>query len=269
MRRFRLLVLAVAVVMAAALAVSAVAQRAAADGTLPELRCPEGTLELSVRALDDRALLAGVTAWDEKDGDLTDRIVVQGLGKSIEDGMTTVTYVVADEDHHVATVTRPVRLVDYQPPRFTLSQPLTYPVGASIAVRDRLTAWDAIDGDLSDRIKLTTNGLAVYSEGTYPLTCEVTNSLGDTATVSLELTIRNESSGAPQIVLSTYLVYLQAGEELDPLAYVDQVIGGDRRNIQVRGPEEGLTEGATGRVVYTCRGANGETGTATLYVIVE
>ena len=269
MRRFRLLVLVVAVVMAAALAVSVVAQRAAADRTLPEIRCPEGALELSVRALDDRALLSGVTAWDEKDGDLTDRIVLQGLGKGVEDGMTTATYVVADADHHVATRTRPVRLVDYQPPRFTLSQPLTYPVGASIAVRDRLTAWDAVDGDLSDRIKLTTSGLAVYSEGTYPLTCEVTNSLGDTATVTLELTIRNERSGAPQIVLSTYLVYLPAGAPFDPMAYVDRVEGGRMQSVQVRLPEGGLTEGTTGRVVYTCPGANGETGAATLYVVVE
>ena len=183
--------------------------------------------------------------------------------------MTTATYVVADADHHVATRTRPVRLVDYQPPRFTLSQPLTYPVGASIAVRDRLTAWDAVDGDLSDRIKLTTSGLAVYSEGTYPLTCEVTNSLGDTATVTLELTIRNERSGAPQIVLSTYLVYLPAGAAFDPMAYVDRVEGGRMQSVQVRLPEGGLTEGTTGRVVYTCPGANGETGTATLYVVVE
>ena len=269
MRRFRLLVLAVAVVMAAALAVSVVAQRAAADRTLPEIRCPEGALELSVRALNDRALLSGVTAWDEKDGDLTDRIVLQGLGKGVEDGMTTATYGVADADHHVATRTRPVRLVDYQPPRFTLSQPLTYPVGASIAVRDRLTAWDAVDGDLSDRIKLTTSGLAVYSEGTYPLTCEVTNSLGDTATVTLELTIRNERSGAPQIVLSTYLVYLPAGAAFDPMACVDRVEGGRMQSVQVQLPEGGLTEGTTGRVVYTCPGANGETGTATLYVVVE
>lgn len=269
MRRFRLLVLAVAVVMAAALAVSVVAHRAAEDRTLPEIRCPDGALELSVQSLSDQALLSGVTAWDEKDGDLTDRIVLQGLGKSIEDGTTTVTYVVADEDHHVTTRTRPVRLVDYQPPRFTLSQPLTYPVGASIAVRDRLTAWDAVDGDLSDRIKLTTSGLAVYSEGTYPLTCEVTNSLGDTATVTLELTIRNERSGAPQIVLSTYLVYLQAGAAFDPMAYVDRVEGGRVQSVQVQLPEGGLTEGTTGRVVYTCPGTNGETGTATLYVVVE
>lgn len=267
MRRFRMIVLAVALLMAAALAVSVVAQRAATDRTLPEIRCPEGVLELSVQALGDQALLAGVTAWDEKDGDLTDRVVLQGLGKGIKDGTTTVTYAVADEDHHVATKTRQVRLVDYQPPRFTLSRPLTYPVGTAITVRDRLSAWDAIDGDLSDRIKLTTNGLAVYSEGTYPITCEVTNSLGDTATVSLELTIRNEDA-APQIVLSTYLVYLQPDEALDPLAYVDQVIGGDRRNVQVQRSGEGLTEG-TERVVYTCLGTNGATGTATLYVIVE
>lgn len=269
MRRFRLLVLVVAVVMAAALAVSVAVQRAATDRTLPEIRCPDGPLELSVWSLSDQALLSGVTAWDEKDGDLTDRIVLQGLGKSVEDGTTTVTYVVADADHHVTTRTRTVRLVDYQPPRFTLSQPLTYPVGASIAVRDRLTAWDAVDGDLSDRIKLTTSGLAVYSEGTYPLTCEVTNSLGDTATVTLELTIRNERSGAPQIVLSTYLVYLPAGTAFDPMAYVDRVEGGRRQNVQVQLPEGGLTVGTTGRVVYTCSGANGETGTATLYVVVE
>lgn len=85
-----------------------------------------------------------------------------------------------DSDAHVAHRTRTVRYTDYAPPKFALSRELRYSVGTAVQIRDRLTATDLIDGDVSERIKVTSSGLSAYAEGTYPVTFEVTNSLGDT-----------------------------------------------------------------------------------------
>ena len=78
---------------------------------------------------------------------------VEGIQRDA-DGALTVTYVVADSDRHVVSRQRSVRYTDYVPPRFSLTQELRYSMGSSIRIKDRMSAWDVIDGDLSDRIKV-------------------------------------------------------------------------------------------------------------------
>lgn len=206
-----------------------------------------------------------VTAWDEKDGDLTAELMMEGIQRDA-DGALTVTYVVADSDHHVASRQRSVQYTDYTPPRFSLSQELRYSMGASVRIKDRMSAWDVIDGDLSDRIKVNSNDLSIYYEGTYPVTFEVTNSLGDTASITLDVVIRNYAAGEPHIALTEYLVYRTADEPFDPMAYVESVTGGGAVSAQL--PEGGLQPGVS-RVQYTCSGSNGTMGTAVLYVVTE
>ena len=125
-----------------------------------------------------------------------------------------------------------------------------------------------MDGDLSDRIRVVSSSSSTYNEGTYPVTFQVTNSLGDTAEITLDLVIRNYEAEEPRIQLSQYLIYQKPGETLDPMAYLESVSGGDAERVEVRLPETGLTEGVN-RVVYTCRGQNGSEGSATLYIVVE
>ena len=48
----------------------------------PVIECPEEVLEVSIHD-GTQALLAGVTARDDQDGDLTDRVVVTGTVKPI------------------------------------------------------------------------------------------------------------------------------------------------------------------------------------------
>lgn len=268
MRRLRILTVLCMVISTGLLLISTVYSKTTEDRTIPVIRCPETPLTVSMEDGGEAALLKDVTAWDEKDGDLTDRILLQGVDKRAGESTATATYAVVDSDNHVATRTREVRYTDYQPPRFALAKELRYSVGGALRIKDRLTAWDRIDGDLSGRIRVVSSSSNTYNEGTYPVTFQVTNSLGDTADITLDIVVRSYEAGEPRIQLSEYLIYRKAGEAFDPLAYLESVSGADRADVEVRMPEDGLRQGVN-QVTYTCTGENGSEGSATLYVVME
>ena len=268
MRRLRILTLACMVVSTVLLLVSTVYHQRMEDPTIPVIQCPETPLTISMEDGGSEALLKDVTAWDEKDGDLTDQILLQGVDKRAGASTATVTYAVVDSDNHVVTKTREVRYTDYQPPHFALTKELRYSVGSALRIKDRLTASDRIDGDLSDRIRVISSSSTTSNEGVYPATFQVTNSLGDTSTITLNIVVRNYEAGEPRIQLSDYLVYQKAGDELEPWDYLELVSGADEEDVKVRMPENGLGKGVN-QVIFTCEGENGSEGSATLYVVVE
>jgi len=51
----------------------------------------------------------------------------------------------------------------------------------------------------------------------------VTNSVGDTVTLPIQVEVYDGNAARPQINLSSYLVYLQAGSEFDPNSYLTQI----------------------------------------------
>lgn len=268
MRRVRIAVAALFVMSAVLLALATGWNLLTADRTMPTIQCPETPLYLSVYD-GEEMILAGVTASDEKDGDLTDQIFIQGIGTSVQGSSTTVTYAVVDSANHVATATRELHYTDYSGPRFSLSQALKYTVGSPVTIRDRLQARDAVDGDLSAQIRILSGGLSTNLAGTYPVTFEVTNSLGNTASVTLDVVIQSQTaSEAPRIYLNQYLTYAAEGEEFDAMKYLDSVSGGNISNVSVQMPVGGLGPGVNA-VTFYCAGSNGAIGTTTLYVVVE
>ena len=267
MKRLRIMILALLALSLVLLGVSSGVRLLSKDRTLPVIECDQQELRVSTKDGAD-ALLQGVTARDGKDGDLTDAIVVEQIAGTGQAGKVTVTYAVADSDHHVVSCTRTVVYTDYVSPRFSLSAPLIYDVGESLQVRDRLGASDLIDGALTDRIKINASSLSTNYVGRFPLTMEVTNSLGDTSSLTLDVVVRDSDPDAPQIKLTKYLVYLNQGADLDPLEYLAGVTGGESYNVTASLPEGGFTKGVN-EVTYSCMGSTGLTGSTTLYVIVE
>ena len=124
MKKLTSVILAVAMALSI-LGVMAVCifQKIADGGASPEIVFSDDVLAVSTGA-DDAALLAGVTATDAEDGDVTDSLVIQGRSGLSADGTVQVTYAAFDSDRHVTKATRTVRYTDYHSPRFTLSQPL-------------------------------------------------------------------------------------------------------------------------------------------------
>ena len=210
------LLFAVSVVLYAVVSVSDALKQ---DNTRPVIESILDTVELSVTD-DEKNLCLGLTAYDEKDGDLTDQIMVAKVSRLSEDDTCKVEYVVFDSDNNAATLTRTVHYTDYVSPRFSLTEPLVYHVGENVRFLSRIQATDALEGDISDRIKMQNGSVSNYQIGVYPIALEVTNKLGDSSSVELSVMITEDNRFGPKIELSEYLVYVPVGGKLQPRSYI-------------------------------------------------
>ena len=235
----------------------------------PVLSCDEGILEISVRD-SDTALLTGITANDEQDGDLTGRILVTGTSRLMDDGTAKVSYAVFDSDDNMATLTRQIRYTDYRRPRFSLEEPLVYTIGQNIALLDRLHAEDVLDGDITQAIRVTYTD-SNTDTGIHSLNVQVTNSMGDTAWLTLPVILLEDHDNRVDVTLDTYLLYLQQGDSFRAADHLVRAsFHGDSvslGNVTISGDVDTDTPGIY-NVHYT--GTYGSrTGTVILTVVVE
>ncbi len=222
------------------------------DATPPVITMEEDTIAISVSD-DESAILQGVTAADEKDGDVTDRIVVSSLTPFVGDEQAERIAVIAafDSSNNIAFAKRSVTYSDYQPMKFSLSQPLRFPVGDRTSgawVDDRgellLQATDCLDGDISSQIQyLGMDAVDSKAPGVYSFTVHVSNSAGDVEEfpLSVEYYDPKEASNLPRVELEEYLITINAGEEPD---LEDLITGVTFRNTELEiGPRTDLAAG--------------------------
>lgn len=243
-------------------------RRIAVDVTPPQLKFDSDTIQLSVQA-EQSALLQGVSAWDDRDGDLTAQIMLQGVSSLTADGSAQVSYIVFDSANNAATATRTVRYTDYQPPRFALSQPLVYSVGQTVTLLDRLTAYDVLDGDISGSIRITSQNIVNSQTGVYSVTAQVSSRLGEAVVLPLKVVV---TSGRQMIALSEYLVYLDRGSSFDAGSYIQTVVAPDGQelshdSVSIESPPDMSTAGVY-NVGYHVE-AQGQSYTVYLTVVVQ
>lgn len=269
MRKLKVILILLLAVLTGLTAATEVYQRTQLDTTAPTLTCDAQVLEVSVKA-GEEDLLQGVSAWDNRDGDITSQIMVDHISTLVTADTARITYVVFDRASNAAKLTRTVRYTDYEAPHFELTKPLRYTVGQTVTVLDRLSAQDVVDGNITDNIRMTSQNLNNGAEGIYSVTFQVTNSLGDTAVLPVSVII--ESSGnLPEIQLREYLIYLRQGDDFQPEDYLRRVTDGNSvvSNSQVEITSE-VDTGTPGvyEALYQYSGSNG-IGRAILTVVVE
>lgn len=222
----------------------------------PVIRCPEEPLEVSVYD-GEEALLAGVSAEDPQDGDLTENVIVGGISKLVGGDTAKVTLLVFDGDDNMASCVRRIRYTDYHRPVIQLTKPLEYESRDDAELLSRVEVTDAVDGDISASARVSTLW-ATDDERVFSATVTVTNSLGDVASVEVPVIIRSESS---DIRLRQQILYLEQGAEFDPMDYVSS----GTRGLEVRS-EVDTRQPGSGWVWYT----DGRSGDfAILTVVVE
>lgn len=269
MKITRIILVLVFLAVAALYTVQGLFGRGDGDSVPPVLTCGSEVLEISV-ADDDSILLTGVTATDARDGDITDRVMVSGVSRLIGDDTAKVTYVVFDSDQNMATGTRLIRYTDYQLPRFSLEEPLVYAAWENVQLLDRLHAWDVIDGDITELIRVSyLNNFD--AAGLRTIDVQATNSMGDTAWLTLPVLLVNDYESWIDVELNTYLVYVEqgsrfiAGNYLTGASVDGAAISLD--NVTISGEVDVNTPG-TYMIEYTCS-YTGRSGTAVLTVVVE
>lgn len=248
-----------------------------ADRKAPRFKNSIDTFSVSANATE-KELCAGLTAYDDVDGDLTDQIKVVSTSQLIGVNSAQITYIVFDSSSNVSTYTRTVYYTDYERPHFKLTKPLVYDVNETITLiaDGRLSAYDVIDGDISDKIRLSTLTLTNAIEGTYKIRVIVSNSVGDTAILPLTVTICNRKATDPTITLTDYLIYTDGGSVLDPMDYLQEITdptdGGSQPlttdRLQINSDID-YTVAGTYEINYVYLSPSGATTTATLTVVVE
>lgn len=194
------------------------------DDTMPEISADSGTIDIPCDYTQEQ-LLVGVTASDEKDGDLTSQVLVGSFTRFIDPGICDLSYVVFDSSEHMATMTRRVHFTDYHSPRFALAAPLVFAESTTTNtdVRAMFSATDVLDGDLTDWITYVETNAAYNNPGDYTITMEVSNSFGDTVQYAFPIHIYERNSQNLSIELTEPLVYVDQGSSFDPMAYIASV----------------------------------------------
>ena len=160
------------------------------QGESPVIIMENRSIEISV-ADDDAAILEGIIANDAEDGDLKNKLIVEGMSRFISKGKRSATIAVVDSDDNIAEVTREVIYVDYESPKFSLTAPLIFPVGTS-KLDGAIRAKDMIDGDITGKIRMQTDVADLGErEGSYSVTFTCSNSLGDSSTIPLTISYMN------------------------------------------------------------------------------
>ena len=236
MRKFRIIVNILLAVTALAFIAGKLYTHFAVDTCPPVISCEQDTVTVSVRD-DEQRLLSGVTAADDRDGDLTARVQVTGVSKLVGPDTAKVSYAVFDDAGNMGTLTRYVRYTDYRRPVFRLEKPLIYGTGETLSLAGRLYAEDSVDGDLTGRIRVSAMNISYSSEGMYTLTAQVTNSLGDTARIALPVIIR--ASSRKTVQLDEFLTYVEQGGEFDAKSH----IVGDASSVVISGEVDAQTPG--------------------------
>lgn len=297
MRRVRIAVVGLFLLSLIAFIAFNIVDRITEDRTPPTITCESDTISVTLNPEEDEeseevtdsdaALYQGLTAEDNRDGDLTDLIRVSSMSNFTEPGKREVTYAVFDSSNNGATLTRTLEYTDYTSPRIQLTAPLRYSLDqmSDINLTENMSVEDCLDGDITSQIRASYND-AVYVQqaGDYPITVQVSNSAGDTCTVPLTVTVTDSSSdderGKYYPALSQYIVYTPVGEQVDLAALITGVTRGGSEyafgepgapespeGVSISGDVDYGTEG-TYTVEYSYTPEGGVTATTRLTVVV-
>ncbi|MFC7407031.1 immunoglobulin-like domain-containing protein [Georgenia alba] len=216
--------------------------------------------------------MAGVTATDEQDGDLTDQVEVTGEVDTTTPGDYELTYTVTDSDGSTVTATRVVTVTEAPntPPVLDGVDPVEVETGTAFDPMDGVSATDEQDGDLTDQVEIT-GEVDTTTPGDYTLTYSVTDSDGSTVTVDRVVTVVQAApTNTPPVLEGVGPVEVAEGSEFDPMAGVtatDEQDGDLTDQVEVTGEVDTTTPGDY-ELTYTVTDSSGATVTATRVVTV-
>ena len=136
--------------------------------------------------------LKDVTANDNEDGDLTNKIIItENTVNNKVAGTYKVTYKVVDSSNGETTKTIKVTVLENNAPVINASNRTLY-VGDKFNELENVTATDNEDGDLTHKIIVLENTVNTNAQGTYKVSYQVTDSRNKTTTKDITVTIKEK-----------------------------------------------------------------------------
>ena len=211
------------------------------DTTPPVITVAEELLQLSVND-ENEILMTGITAMDDRDGDVTASLLVESVYGITDDHVATVTYAAFDRAGNVSKIQRKVHYTDYREPRFEFAGSLSFPHNSKFDLLDYVGANDVMEGDIRRRVRATlvSDTNSIDELGSHMVHLQVTNSLGDTVELDVPVEVYDPEWYLASVKLDTYLLYLKKGDVFNPLEHLDKfVVRGVDTDVS-RGIPEGI-----------------------------
>ena len=163
-----------------------------ADITKPKLK---GTKDIKVYIGEEIEFLKGITATDDRDGDITSWIQVDTSKVDTSKlGNYQVVYSIRDSSDNVATKKRNVTILEDKKPVLHGVSDKWITLGEKIDFLNGITATDDRDGDITSLIEVDSSKVNLKKAGAYKITYTITDSLGNTTSATLQLTIKAPST---------------------------------------------------------------------------
>ncbi|PEF97095.1 immunoglobulin-like domain-containing protein [Bacillus toyonensis] len=251
-----------------------VKQKVEIKNEAPELTVP---FTSTLRVGEKFDPMAGVSATDKEDGNLTNKVKYKGNVDTSKPGKYIVEYWVVDSKGVNATATQSV-IVKENEETPDMEPKLTVPTGATINVGDKfdpmagVSSTDKEDGDITS--KVTVNGSVDASKpGTYELTYTVSDSKGHTVTAKQTVTVKQKVEPKDEVTVLTAPAEatINVGDKFNPLAGVkaiDNEDGDITDKVTVDGNVDTSKPG-TYVLTYTVTDSKGHTVTAKQTVTVK
>ena len=163
------------------------------DRNGPEISVPQEEIPY-VAGTDTSALLNGVTAQDDRDGDVTDTVTIESIIPNADQTGASVVYVAKDSKNNV---TKETRTILYS----TDANQAAAQAAAEQVAADQAAAEQAAQGDAAGESAQTTDDGAAQNEAA----------------------IAALSAESPRFYLTQYSVELERGAELNELSYVQDI----------------------------------------------
>ncbi|HDR7540528.1 TPA: DUF5011 domain-containing protein, partial [Bacillus toyonensis] len=143
--------------------------------------------------------VTGVSATDKEDGDLTDKVTVEGKVDTIKPGTYVLTYTVKDSKGHKATAEQTVTVKETEElkdeaPVLTVPAEVNMNVGDSFDPMSGVKAIDKEDGDLTKKV-VHFGEVDTSKAGTYEVKFLVRDSGGNEAIMTQKVVVKDKDNG--------------------------------------------------------------------------
>lgn len=199
----------------------------------------------------------GITAADNIDGNLTQKININGVVDVNRVGEYTITYSVKDSSGNIATANRIITVKDLVKPVISGVTDITIHTGETFSPLEGVKATDNVDGDLTAGIEVK-GTVDVNTPGSYTLTYSVTDKVGNITiakrTITVTDNIKPVITGADDVTIDFGGLF----DLMEGVSAADNVDGDLTSRIIVSGDVNSEVPG-TYLVTYTVTDLSGNT----------